>query len=63
MVTFNQTETFSYQLLTWDGKVIASQNGITANQFEVNLSNQADGIYWLKINTQNELKTLKLVKQ
>jgi len=62
-ITLYKLETLSYELLSLEGKVISSQNGIYSNQFEIDLSDQANGIYWLKIETQNELKTLKLVKQ
>jgi hypothetical protein len=64
-VTINlaQIESFSYQLLSLDGKLVASQIDVTTDQFEIDLSNQARGVYSLKVYSEDKSYTLKLIKQ
>jgi hypothetical protein len=64
-VTINlaQIESFSYQLLSLDGKLVASQIDVTTDQFEIDLSNQARGVYRLKVYSEDKSYTLKLIKQ
>jgi len=61
-ITLNQTETLDYELFSMDGKLINTQKNISTTQFKIDLSNQAYGVYWLKIGTQNGTKTIQLVK-
>ncbi len=55
------TEDAEITIIDISGKIISQFQNFTTSQ--VDLSNQANGIYFIKIQTENEIITRKLIKQ
>jgi hypothetical protein len=50
-----------YTVMNLDGKLVQEKQ-VTDASFEVNLSNESQGIYFLKLENNNQVKTVKIVK-
>ena len=61
VVTISFEGAFVYSLVSNDSKVLVSNKGI--NQVQVDLSEFADGIYFLEITTENRNRSIQLIKQ
>ena len=61
VVTIELEGSFVYSLIGINGKVLVSNKGI--NQVQLDLSEFADGIYFLEITTENRNRTIQLIKQ
>jgi hypothetical protein len=52
---------FNYQLLTLNGEVLT--NGVATNSQAVDLTNYASGVYFVKINSEDNTAVVKVVKK
>jgi hypothetical protein len=59
----NFTESVNYTITSIDGKLIKQANNITNNIFEIDLSNESKGIYFLSITSNNTHNYYKILKQ
>ncbi len=46
-----------------DGKIIQQKNNVTGKTIKVDLSNESQGIYFLKIESEATFKTFKIIQQ
>ena len=58
----NQQGAINYTITTLEGKIVEQAFNVSANQIEVDLSNQSDGIYTFILNAGNTNKVYKIVK-
>jgi len=54
----NTTEKFEWKVLNLEGEIIS-----VGNQYIIDISNQAIGIYYLQIQTEKEIVTKKIIKE
>ena len=45
-----------------DGRLVDHVNGISSNNLTVDLENQANGLYFFNIQTDQDYKTFKVIK-
>jgi len=55
----NETE-FNYEITSVDGRTVRNATKVSATTFEVNLSNESAGVYFLRINNQSNVIQLVL---
>ncbi|MFL3664695.1 MAG: LamG-like jellyroll fold domain-containing protein [Flavobacteriales bacterium] len=53
----------NYTVTSIEGKVITTQTNIVTNNVIIDLSNESKGVYFLKINSENNNAVYKLIKQ
>ena len=63
ITTPQNTTIINYTLLSIDGKIIQQKNNVTGKTIKVDLSNESQGIYFLKIESEATFKTFKIIKQ
>ena len=59
----NLTGTTNYSLFTIDGRLVGTKNTTNNSIFTVDLTNEANGVYFLKINNNTSVKTYKVIKR
>jgi hypothetical protein len=52
-----------YSLFTIDGRLIETNNTSNNSMFAVDLTNKANGVYFLKINYNSSIETYKIIKK
>ncbi len=53
---------FSYAICTVEGKILESGD-VSTNNKRIQLKNIPKGVYYIKMNTEEETKTIKFLKQ
>ncbi|WP_170228016.1 Ig-like domain-containing protein [Vicingus serpentipes] len=59
----NTSQAVSYTITTLEGRIVEQANNVTANNIEVDLTNESKGIYFLVVKENNTSKTYKVIKQ
>jgi len=64
-INFNDgvSQETNYTITSIEGKVITNQTNIVTNNVIIDLSNESKGVYFLKINSENNNAVYKLIKQ
>lgn len=66
MVTVELEEahsSFNYKVITITGKIVVAETGISTKKFTIDLSNESNGIYFLKVEMNDATRTYKVVKK
>jgi len=59
----NLLENLSVELISIDGKIVQQQKVNNARKFTLDLSNENNGIYFLKLNSEKSTNQFKIIKQ
>ena len=59
----NITSDVNLTLTSVEGKVVYQENNVSDNKVSVDISNNSKGIYFLKVETNNQYKVYKVIKE
>jgi hypothetical protein len=59
----NITADVNLTLTSIEGKIVYQENNVSDNKVSVDLSNNSKGIYFLKVETNNQYKVYKVIKE
>ncbi|MGE0561720.1 MAG: T9SS type A sorting domain-containing protein [Flavobacteriales bacterium] len=63
-ITFKELkEIANYSIISLDGRIINQKNNLFTNKIIIDLSNESNGIYFLKINEKDSTTVFKIIKQ
>jgi hypothetical protein len=59
----NITTAVNFTLMSIDGKVIYQANNVNDTKTAIDISNNAKGVYFLKVEANNQQQIFKVIKQ
>lgn len=60
---YNNSNEIIYKVVALDGKTVVKEKTINSNNFTVDLSKEASGVYFIKIKSSNRSEVVKVIKR
>ncbi|MFT6244017.1 MAG: Zn-dependent metalloprotease [Salibacteraceae bacterium] len=63
-IVFEDDESaFEYEITSLDGRLVKEGNDIYAQELQINIGNESEGVYFLKVNQENRTYLFKIILQ
>jgi hypothetical protein len=59
----NGESAFDYEITSLDGRLVKEGNDIYAQELQINIGNESEGVYFLKVNQENRTYLFKIILQ